>query len=462
MDRERRALFGMHDDANRAVFRIIAFHIDAHGCSGQAIANRAGRIAHRAKPVVAGNHPLRMQETLPCRQKRAERVAVLQREQTGCVAAEREACRVGEHRLVRLLNRLNTASVRRECRVNGVVHQRFELIRAEFAARAGQQRFKRRRQFAGADRAHAAAGMRARQQRIGGHAAACRAVRLVHAGKTGFRRGEMLARTGQHAAKRACPQTFAQVCAVCTAQKVMRIAGFILMSERVEQLVRREGTGNRRAVGEGVIQGGIIRPLTDEHHQHGKNRLLSGDVVEQDAGFQRVGGVHGVLGREGAHAQGVMQIFHVAEHEGQQLLVAAHGIGGGKRTEHASAGGKGFALRAERTVLALTFDYAAAQGERLTAKLFVAQLGGGQQHGFKNIGRVHAAAQCAAEPDALLAGFREQGSTTGEQPAAQGEQTVAHRAAGRDRADGQSGETTRRKRRAGKERASQHDDYPPI
>ena len=111
---------------------------------------------------------------------------------------------------------------------------------------------------------------------------------------------------------------------------------------------------------------------------------------------------------------------------------------------------------------ALTFDYAAAQGERLTAKLFVAQLGGGQQHGFKNIGRVHAAAQCAAEPDALLAGFREQGSTTGEQPAAQGEQTVAHRAAGRDRADGQSGETTRRKRRAGKERASQHDDYPPI
>ena len=85
-----------------------------------------------------------------------------------------------------------------------------------------------------------------------------------------------------------------------------------------------------------------------------------------------------------------------------------------------------------------------------------------EKHGFKNIGRVHAAAQCAAEPDALFAGFGEQRSTAGEQPAAQGEQTVAHRAAGRDRADGQSGETTRRKRRAGKERASQHDDDPPI
>ena len=104
-----------------------------------------------------------------------------------------------------------------------------------------------------------------------------------------------------------------------------------------------------------------------------------------------------------------MQIFHVAQHEGQELLVAAHRVGGAERAKHAPARGEGFARRAERTILALALDHAAAQAERLAAQFFVAELRAGQQHGFQQLGRVHAAAQRAAEPRALLPGLGEDG-----------------------------------------------------
>ena len=189
--------------------------------------------------------------------------------------------------------------------------------------------------------------MRAAQQGIGRHAAARRAVRLVEPRKARFRRGKVLARTCQHAAERADAQTFAQVCAGGAAQQVMGVAGFILVRQCVKQLLRGERAGNRRAIGERVEQRGVIRALADEHHQHGEDRLLPGDVVEQNARFHRVGGVHRVLGGQGAHAEGVVQILHIAQHEGQQLFVAAHGIGGAERAQHAPAGGEGFARRAE-------------------------------------------------------------------------------------------------------------------
>ena len=128
---------------------------------------------------------------------------------------------------------------------------------------------------------------------------------------------------------------------------MMGVAGFILVRQCVKQLLRGERAGNRRAIGERVEQRGVIRALADEHHQHGEDRLLPGDVVEQNARFHRVGGVHRVLGGQGAHAEGVVQILHIAQHEGQQLLVAAHGIGGAERAQHAPAGGEGFARRAE-------------------------------------------------------------------------------------------------------------------
>ena len=298
--------------------------------------------------------------------------------------------------------------------------------------------------------------MRAAQQGIGRHAATRRAVRLVEPRKPRFRRGEVLARAGQHAAQRAGAQTLAQVRAGGAAQQMVGVAGFILMRERVEQLPRGEGAGNRRAIGEGMEERGIIRALADEHHQHGENRLLPGDVVEQNARFQRVGGVHRVLRREGAHAQGIVQIFHVAQHEGQKLLVAAHRVGGAERAKHAPARGEGFARRAERTILALALDHAAAQAERLAAQFLVAELRAGQQHGFQQLGRVHAAAQRAAEPRALLPGLREDGRAAGEQAAAQCQEAVARRALRGNRADGQRGETTRRERRTGKKGACQH------
>ena len=347
MNRERRFRIGMNRDMHAAAGGIIAFHIDPHGRAGKAVAHRAGRIAHRAQAVVAGDHPLRLHEARPCAQQRTERVAVFKAEKPGVLAAQRETRRAGEHRLIGLLHRLNAASIRRECRVDGVVHQGFQLICAEFAARTGEQGFQRRGQLARADRRNAAAGMRAAQQGIGRHAAARRAVRLVEPRKARFRRGKVLARTGQHAAERADAQTFAQVCAGGAAQQVMGVAGFILVRQCVKQLLRGERAGNRRAIGERVEQRGVIRALADEHHQHGEDRLLPGDVVEQNARFHRVGGVHRVLGGQGAHAEGVVQILHIAQHEGQQLFVAAHGIGGAERAQHAPAGGEGFARRAE-------------------------------------------------------------------------------------------------------------------
>ena len=101
-------------------------------------------------------------------------------------------------------------------------------------------------------------------------------------------------------------------------------------------------------------------------------------------------------------------------------------------------------------------DHKAAQVKRFAAELFVAELSAGQQHGFQQFGGVHAAAQSAAEPDALFSGFRKEGRAAGEKAAAQSQQTVAHRALRGNRADGQRGETARRKRRAGKKGASQH------
>lgn len=81
-------------------------------------------------------------------------------------------------------------------------------------------------------------------------------------------------------------------------------------------------------------------------------------------------------------------------------------------------------------------DHKAAQVKRFAAELFVAELSAGQQHGFQQFGGVHAAAQSAAEPDALFSGFRKEGRAAGEKAAAQSQQTVAHRALRGNRADG--------------------------
>ena len=77
MNRECRFRIGMNRDMHAAAGGIIAFHIDPHGRAGKAVAHRAGRIAHRAQAVVAGDHPLRLHEARPCAQQRAERVAIL-------------------------------------------------------------------------------------------------------------------------------------------------------------------------------------------------------------------------------------------------------------------------------------------------------------------------------------------------------------------------------------------------
>ena len=63
-------------------------------------------------------------------------------------------------------------------------------------------------------------------------------MRLIEPRKARFRRGKVLARTGQHAAERADAQTFAQVCAGGAAQQVMGVAGFILVRQCVKQLLR--------------------------------------------------------------------------------------------------------------------------------------------------------------------------------------------------------------------------------
>ena len=108
---------------------------------------------------------------------------------------------------------------------------------------------------------------------------------------------------------------------------MMGIAVFTLGSERFIERLFAHGAGDGRAIRETVEERGIIRTLRNQCHQHGENRLLSGDIVEEYAALKRIGDMHGVLGGKRRGFKGILQVLHVAQHEGEQALIAGHGIG---------------------------------------------------------------------------------------------------------------------------------------
>ena len=401
VQRERGALAQADRDADAAACGIAALDVQANRSAREAVAHLAGRVAGGVEAVVSGEQPLAGGEARPRSEQRAERFAVLQGEEIGRVAREREARVTGNAHLVGLLDGLHAVQVRRKRRGDAVVHERVELIGGELSSRAGEQQLQRRGQLAQGDGRHAAAGMRARQQRIAGDAAADRAVRLVHAGQALFRRSQVLARAGDHRAQRAGAQTLAEVGGVGGAQQMVRVAVVLFPGKGAAQLGVVQRPGDGRAVREGAVERGVVRALGHQGAQHGEDRLLPGDVVQEDAGLHRVADVHGLVGGQRRRLQRVPEELHVAQHEGEHALVAGHGVRRLQRAQHAAARGKGLVLRAEAAVLALAGKHRVAKAQGRAAQLLVAQQAAGEQRALQHIGRVHAGGQLAAEPGAF-------------------------------------------------------------
>ena len=456
MQRESGTVINADGDADIAADGIAALDIQADGSAGKTITHLAGRIGSGVQTIVAGKQPLVAGKARPGCKQRAQGFAVLQREEAGNKAGERETGGTREPDLIALLNSLHAAAIRRKGGGYAVIHHAVELIGHMLAGRRIQQGLQRGRQFTQRLGAHAAAGMRACQQRIAGNAAAHGAMRLVHAGKAGFRRGKMLAGTGELCSKRTGAQTFAKVGAVGGAQQMMRIAITAFGGERFIERLLAHGAGNRRAVGEAVKERGIIRALRDERHEHGEDGLLRGDIVEHHAAFERISSVHGILGAERTFFKRILEELHIAQHEGKQALVAGDGIGAAKRAQHAAASSEGFILCTEAAVLTLAVHNGVHEAQAASAQLFITKQGGGEQGSLQHIGGVHAAEQLAAKPGALGSGVREDGFAAGEKAAAQGEQLVAQSAAGSDGAGGERRKAARIQRCAGEECTGKH------